>query len=452
MSTLTQLDPRLAPYRAAFEELRGGPAYAPAPWLGELRDKAIDAFLQLGFPTTDEELWRTTSVAPIARTPFTRADEAAAQAVPAALLETLGLRGAFRGREAVFVNGRFAPHLSSLEALRGARVRSLHAAVREDPELVERDLGYMATGIAEYVFTGLNTALFEDGALVEIDEGAQPGAPIHLLYLSLPVGPQPTHSHPRTLVVCGAGSRAGLIESYCGPQGAVYLANAVTEVVLDDGARLDHAKLQRESEAAFHVAMLTVEQGRDTVFASHNLTLGAALSRNDIDVLLEAPGSECRLDGLFLGRGAQHLDTHTRVDHAAPQCASRQLYKGVLDDRAQGVFEGLVQVRDQAQKTDAWQANRNLLLSAEALVHSRPRLEIHADDVRCKHGSTTGQLDPLALFYLRSRGLDEGAAQALLVHAFAAEIARGLPWPELRAAVGERLRERLAQAPREEGA
>lgn len=445
-------DTALDSYRAGFERFRARPEFGAAGWLRERRQGALDAFLRRGFPTTRDELWRTTSVAPIARAAFRRADDALAARVPAALLERLGFAGAFRGREIVFVNGRFAPALSSLDALRGVSVRSLREALAAEPERLEAHLGALVPALETHPFAALNTALFEDGALVEIEAGSVVAEPIHLLYVALPGDDGPSVAYPRTLVLAGRASQSRLVETYGGHPGERAFTDAVTEIVLEDGARVDHTKLQRESDAAFHVALLAVRQGRDTRFVDHSICVGGALARNDVDALLAGEGAECVLDGLFLADGAQHMDTHTRIDHAVPHGKSRELYKGVLGGRSRGVFHGLVVVREAAQKSDALQSNRNLLLSADALVNSTPQLEIRADDVKCKHGSTTGQLDPQALFYMRSRGLGEEAARALLTYAFASEIVQRIEVEPVRSRLTEYLYDRLPRAPREEGA
>lgn len=443
--------PALAAFAAAFEALRAQPEFAPTPELREARERAWSSVQRRGLPTTRDEAWRATSIAPIAAASFRRADDGLAQRLPEALLARLGFAGAFRGREAVFVNGRFAPRLSSLDALAGVRVRCLRHALRDEPQGAASRLGALVPSLDAHPFAALNTALFEDGALVEVEPGAQMDAPLHLLHISWPgEGASPALSLPRVLLRAGRGSRVRLVETYGGHPGQPALVDAVTEIELEDDAQLDRTKLQRESDSAFHVALLAVRQGRDARFVDHSISVGAALSRHDIDVLLDGEGAECVLDGLFLAEGAQHTDTHSRIDHARPHGTSRELYKGVLDGRARGVFHGLVVVREGAQKSDAWQANRNLLLSTQALVHSTPQLEIRADDVKCKHGSTTGQLDPQALFYLRSRGLGEEAARALLTWAFASEIVQRLEVEPVRARLSDYLHERLPLAPREE--
>jgi len=429
-------------FRASFERFAARRADPDAPWLARLRTAAMARFVEKGFPTTREEAWRKTSVARIARTAFKPAEGGVSGAEA---LAGLGLPG-FHGPQIVFVNGRWSAELSTPgAALPGLEVRSLREVLARQPERLEPLLNRVA-GESGNVFADLNTAFVEDGAVVFVAPGAVLEEPVHLVYLSVTPEREPTVSFPRTVIVAGRGSEARLVESYGGKGGAVYLTNAVTEVVVEDGASLDHYKLQRESESAFHVATLAVRQERNARFTDHAISLGAALARNDIGVLFGGEGGEGTLLGLFLGDGERHLDTHTRIDHAVPHCASRELYKGILDGSARGVFDGLIVVRPGAQKTDAWQTNKNLLLSRQALVDSTPRLEILADDVKCKHGSTTGQLDPAALFYLRSRGIAEAAARALLTYAFASDLVQRIRVEPLRRAVEAYLQSRLPSA------
>jgi Fe-S cluster assembly protein SufD len=358
-------------------------------------------FEEAGFPTTRQEQWRFTSLAPIARTGFVRAaaDGEAARDLPVLSTDVPG----------------------------GVRLLPLREALEAAPALVERHLG----AIAEGPLVDLNTALFEDALLVLVPPGTVTAAPVRLRHVARPHG-GPAARHPRTLIVVGRGAQATVVESYRGEDGAVYWTNAVTEVVLEEGAILDHYKVQQEGGAAFHTHTLAVVQGRDSRSRSCNISLGGALARTDIRQRFTGPGGECALEGLFMARGAQHTDTHTLIDHAVPHCSSRELYKGILDGRSRGVFHGTILVRKDAQKTDAHQVNKNLLLSREALVNSTPALEINADDVKCRHGSTTGQLDPLALFYMRSRGLEEAEARRLLIRGFASDLVGRVGVPDLR--------------------
>jgi len=293
--------------------------------------------------------------------------------------------------------------------------------------------------------TALNTAFVEDGAFIYLPAGAELQGPIHLLFLSTAPA-KPTLSQPRNLILLGEGSRATIVETYAGIPGDVYCTNAVTEVVLGENAHLHHYKLQEESARAFHIALTQVRHGRHSRFTSHSLAIGAALARNEVRTLLASEGSECTLNGLYMATGKQHLDNRTLIDHQGPRCTSRELYKGVLDGQSRGVFSGRVLVRHDAQKTDASQTNKNLLLSKDARVHSTPALEILADDVKCRHGSTIGQLDAAALFYLRSRGIGEEDARALLTWAFASDVAARLTVPEVRAEVERALGLRLPGA------
>ncbi len=374
-----------------------------AAWLTELRRAAFARFGQLGFPTPKNEDWRYTGVQAITGTNWTRV--------------------------------RREPELKSLPPA-GARVRRLSEALRDAKPF----LGQIARFDAS-AFAALNTALLDDALVLDIEKGAILAEPIQLVFRSDGAA-GPEAQYPRVLILAGERSQASVVQTYVG-QGR-YFTNAVTEIELGEGALLEHFVLQRESTAACHVHTLAARQSRASHFTSHNLAFGGALARTDISVLLDAEGAECTLNGLFIGRGEQHLDNHTIVDHAKPRCVSRELYKGILDDAARGVFHGKVIVRQDAQKTDAVQTNKNLLLSRRALVNSTPALEILADDVKCKHGSTTGQLDAAALFYLRSRGIGEDAARAILTQAFAADIAERIKIPSLRAEVERELGERLS--------
>jgi Fe-S cluster assembly protein SufD len=454
-----------SPDFAAFETNRLG----EPPWLSKLRREAFARFQEQGFPSTQDEGWRYTSVQPIARTPFVSAE-------PGRPVEPLlpRLPGSI---ELVFVDGRFSETLSAHGgAVDGVRVGSLRQALGSSPERIEPYLSRIA-GIQKSSFTALNTAVFEDGALIEVARGAVVRDPIHLLFVSTE-GSRASVSHPRSLILLGQNSQATVVESYVGEsapltpalshgereaergdrealtpvlsrrerEGAPYFTNAVTEIALSEGSILDHYKLERESGQAYHVHALEVRQERSTQLTQHNLALGGQLARTDVNVLLDGPGADCVLNGLFVGRGAQHLDNHTVIDHAKPHGTSRELYKGILDGKARGVFHGKIIVRPNAQKTDAMQTNKNLLLSREALVNSTPALEIFADDVKCKHGSTIGQLDPTALFYLRSRGIGEEQARDLLTYAFAADVAGRIRIPAIRAEVEEFLGAALRRA------
>jgi Fe-S cluster assembly protein SufD len=441
--TATTTEPEV--FRAHYDALTQD-GRAPG-WLAALRRDGFSRFASRGFPGPREEAWRHTNVAAIARTAFALPEPG--QTVPAERLSRLEFGGAFTGWEIVFVDGRYSRDLSSLAGAEGVRIKSLAEALREDPQRVRPHLARLAPPDEIDPFRGLNAALIEDGGFVELSPGVAPTAPIHLVFFSTGQPGRPTVTHPRTLVLAGQGSHATIVETYAGSEGGAYFTNAVTEIVVESGARVDHYKLQRESEGAFHVSTLAVELGRDATFSDHSVCVGGALVRQHVEARFAGQGGDCALFGLFVGDGSQHMDTHTLVDHAVPHCTSRELYKGILGGRSRGVFHGKVLVRQDAQKTNAYQANHNLLLSKDALVNSTPALEIHADDVKCKHGSTTGQLDPQALFYLRSRGIGEEAARSLLTYAFASDLVSRITVQPVRVALEAFLHHRLPSAPRE---
>ncbi len=424
--------------RESFALLDGRPGR-----IGLLRQAAFACFAELGLPTTKDEDWKYTSLAPLGQIQFEPAAETNLPTIEQ-LDRLAGGPHGDGGVRLVFVDGRHRPELSSRVAGGvGAFIGSLRTAIAERPELVERELARHAD-YQHDALAALNTAFIEDGAFIHLPAGNVLPAPIHLLFVSTAQG-RPTLSQPRNLIVLGAGSQATVIETYAGLSDEVYFTNAVTEIVLAENARLDHYKLQEEGARAFHIALTQVQHGRDSRFNSHSVALGAALARNDVRALFAKEGSECTLNGLYMATGKQHLDNRTLIDHQSPRCTSRELYKGVLDGESRGVFSGRVLVRHDAQKTDASQTNKNLLLSDEALVDTKPQLEIFADDVKCAHGAAVGQLDEDALFYLRSRGIGQEAAKSLLTYAFASEMVNLIPLAPLRARVREVVTSRLPQ-------
>ena len=410
---MTAVAERYEGLASQFETLRREPVFG-AGATGRARDAAFQRFLAAGFPSTRDEEWKHTSVAPIAALPLVRARTAAlsAAAVDPYLLGGLGHR-------IVLVNGRVSRALSSLDALPagvmvhvladGTPTGALAAPVQERPSSLSRP------------FVDLNDALFEDIVHLRIAPRAHIAEPIHIL--SVTTGDEPgALVLPRLWVHVGEGAEVSLIESYAGLGGEAVLTSAVTEIRLDPSAIVDHVKLQQEPEAAFHMASLTVHLDRASTFASRALTLGGRISRNDITAVLGGEGAECTLNGLYVVTGDSLADTHTIIDHAMPHCPSHEIYKGILSGRARAVFNGKIIVRPDAQKTDAKQTNRALLLSDEAQINTKPQLEIFADDVKCTHGAAIGQLDDDAMFYLRSRGIDAMAARNLLIHAFAGDV------------------------------
>ncbi len=412
-------------YISSFErfekEARAGSWFAPT------RRAAISRFAEMGFPTTRDEAWRYTNVAPLARTPFRppATDGAAREARFEPQPDHLRF-GEWAAIELVFVNGRYSERLSRVSGLPdGAKICGLSHAFDSDRETLERHLARYADH-ASFAFTALNTAFLEDGAFVHIPKGAVVRGPIHLLFISTSSGSQrePAVTHPRVLIVVEEGGQVTVVESYVGRKGEVYFTNAVTEIVAGDGSVIDHYKLQRESVESYHVATIQARLGRNSSLSSLSVSLGALLARHDINVLLDDEGADCTLNGLYVVGGRQHVDHHTVLDHARPHGNSRELYKGVLDGQARGVFDGTVIVRKDAQKTDSRQENRNLILSPEALVDTKPTLLINADDVKCSHAATIGQIDEQSMFYLRSRGIDAAAARRIMMHAFVGDILR----------------------------
>ena len=405
-------------------------------WLDAIRRPALGHFDPASFPWSRDEHWRHTNFAPLLKTSFRPA--APGQAVPAeAVSYSLGYDAAV---ELVFVNGRFAAHLSRPGRLpRGVRVTSLLEALESGDPLPERHLGRLADP-EKNPFAALNTGFVSDGAVVHLPRGAVVEGPIHLMFVSASGGVGPTVCHPRVLVVAEENTEASIVESHVGAPGDVYFTNAVTEVVAGRGARIDYNKLQWESADAFHVATMQARLERDASFVSHSGTIGGRLTRNDLNVVLAGPHAEATLNGLVLIGGTQHVDNHTLLDHAAPDCPSHELYKHVLDGRATGVFKGKILVRQPAQKTDSKQTSKTLLLSDDAAMNSMPALEIYADDVKCTHGSTTGPVDESMVFYIRSRGVSLDAARHLLSYAFAADITRRIKVEPVR----RRLEEHMA--------
>jgi len=434
-------DPRQA-YAETFGAFENDAPGADLPWLRELRREAIVRFQARGFPTLKDEEWKYTNVAPILRTSFHRA-EGARNGVSAEDLHRVAFHG-FKGIQLVFVNGRYTPRLSEVRPMpEGMEVRSLAEVLQDEPGLVEAHIGKYAS-FDRQPFAALNTALWDEGALVRIPAGLEVDPPIHLLFVS-------THdrrgkaivSHPRNLILAGDDSQAMVIESYIGLNNALYFTNVVTEIVAGENAVVAHYKLQRESEEAFHISTVQASLNHSSNFSSHSIDLGGALVRNDVNAVLDGKGIECTLDGLYMVAGRQHVDNHTRIDHVKPHCSSRELYKGVLGGRSKGVFNGKIYVHKDAQKTDAKQTNKNLLLSEDAVINTKPQLEIYADDVKCTHGTTIGQLDQEAIFYLRSRGIDLEAARGLLTYAFASEMIGRIKVEPVRAQLEHLLLARL---------
>ncbi|HWD92738.1 MAG TPA: Fe-S cluster assembly protein SufD [Verrucomicrobiae bacterium] len=407
-----------APYLKNFERFEQQ-TNQPA-WLFPLRKAGISSFAEQGFPTLKDEDWRFTNVAPIARLPFKPVlqqarDQAAADLLPGAVFANLA------GSRLVFVNGHYAADLSSVGALpAGVKVSNLAAALAHDSALVEKHLGRYAQAQGN-AFAALNQAFFSDGVFIHVPAGMTVEEPIQLIFISSAKQAGET-IQPRNLIIADANSKLTVVESYLSVGNAPYFTNAVTELVAGDNARLEHVKFQDEAADAYHVATIQGEFGRTSHVTVHSFAVGAKLSRNNIRAKLVGEGLECILNGLYLTKDEQLADHHMIVEHAQPHCASHEYFNGILDDKSKGVFHGRILVRQIAQKTDAKQTNKNLLLSDDATADTKPQLEIYADDVKCTHGATIGQLNDESIFYLRSRGIDTETARRMLIHAFAGEI------------------------------
>lgn len=397
---------------AAAAAVAGGPA-----WLARRRRTGLEHFAAAGFPTRRDEDWKYTDLKLVARRNFATG--------PAQLLPTAEIEG-LEGPMLLFVNGRF---VAARDLPASAAVRSLASAMEDGHPACESLLGTIADP-ARHRFAALSTALFTDGVLLDLADGAALDVPLRLVFLAGTDG-EPALACPRVLLRAGANSRITLIEHYAPGRGEA-LSLAVTELALGPGAQLEHYRIQDETSDAFHLGVLAARIERDASLVSHNLSVGARIARLDLDVALAGPGARVEMNGLYVVRDRQHVDNHTRVDHLVPRTTSDELYRGVLAGKSRAVFNGRAIVHAGAAGTDARQANANLLLSPEAEVDTKPELEIYADDVKCAHGATTGQLDAAALFYLRSRGIDEETARILLTFAFADTVLARMPLAALR--------------------
>ena len=429
-------------YAAAWEAARAGAAGELPAWAARLRETAFEAFERQGLPTVDDEEWKYTSLAGVAREAFTLpTPHSTDRAADARAREFF--YGESAGSRLVFVNGTFRHDLSSLEDVpEGIVVSDLRSALSGAHEPIVREhLGRVVAADADAT-AALNAAFLDSGAFVYLPPDAVLSAPLHFLFLGGDAREQPLLC-PRLLVVAERGSAATIIESYEAAAESPYFTNTVAEVFVGEGARVVHYKVQREGEAAYHIGATGARLARGAAYDLTTITLGARLSRHGINVMMPEEGAECWVDGLYLTGAGQHADTHSTIDHIAPRCASHQLYKGILDGKSRAVFNGKVFVRRDAQQTDARQTNKNLLLSPDARVDTKPQLEIFADDVKCSHGATVGQLEEEELFYLRSRGLHDDLARNLLTYGFAEELVAKLKIDSIRAQLDEAILNRL---------
>jgi len=405
-------------------------------WLRRLRDQGLAQFRALGFPSQSVESWKYTNLRGLEREVFHPATQSTAtvgvDTVPSLLAGEAGHR-------AVFVNGWFRPELSNLGALPdGAELRSLQQELAIDPDFLRRHLGGCVPADVEQPFLALNTALMTDGLVLRVRAGVRVDKPIEAIFLTAPAG-ESLACHPRTLIVLEDNSEATLVEYHAGLGGGTALANIASEVRVGAGARLHHYKHQDAPEGQYHVHTLHGRLDRDALYDGFGLTTGARLSRNELHLKLDGRGADARLNGAYLQRGRQHCDNTTLIEHAVPDTTCREIFKGAVDDKAKAVFQGKLHVYPDAQRTDGHQLSRGLLLSEEGEIDAKPELEIYADDVKCSHGSTIGELDRLALFYLRSRGLPYRRARRLLVESFLGEVVEEMTLPGVQAAFMARI-------------
>jgi Fe-S cluster assembly protein SufD len=412
-------------YLEIFDQFSNRVAAQPR-WLQSLRREAFARFAETGFPTTHDEDWRFTNVTAVAGTPF---ELACSESIEKGQLESFG--ASQFACCLVFVNGLFSQELSSESILpKGVTVGSLAAQLKNGPASVEQYLGRYLN-VERDTFAALNTAFIEDGVYVHVPRGVVVETPIYVLYVTIPGG-TPTMNHPRNLIVAEESSKVTVVEDYVSLGEGITFSNTATELVAGDNAHVSHYMIVREGDQAYNFSTLRIQQGRHANVATHSLLLSGALVRNNVHPVLAGEGSECLINGLFMANGRQHMDNYMLVEHASPHCDSRQFYNGILNGHSHGVFHGRIIVHKDAQKTDAKQTNRNLLLSDDAQIDTKPQLEIYADDVKCTHGATIGQVDENALFYLRSRGLAEAAARHVLLLAFANECLDRMNSPQVR--------------------
>ena len=427
---MTQTLDRYQRYHEQFKEFDSTRSHAVPGWLQAVRRKGMEDFSRLGFPTArrGNERWKYTNVAPIANGEFERVSERKEQVA----LDSLKRAAPWSDNWAtvVFVDGVYSPELSNASLNGAVQVRSLAGLVRDDGAVIEPELASLAP-TDDDGFTALNTAFIDDGALVHLADGAQIDAPLHLLFYSTDRD-QPHVTYPRVLLVVGIGASATVIESYVGEGQNSYFTNGVAEIVVGEGARIDHYRLTDESDAAFHVGTVRVMQKDASSFRSRAFYRGVGLGRHDLQVTIDGSGCDCDLGGLYLTSGRQHVDNFINIDHVRPESRSRLLYKGILSGSSKAVFGGTVFVRKGAIKTDALQSDKNLVLSPDAEIDSKPALFIWADDVKCGHGATAGNIDKDTLFYMRSRGVDLEVASRLLIYGFASEIIDTVRVPELK--------------------
>ena len=407
----------------------------------QLRKSAISNFQELSFPTQKDEEWKYTNISSLLKHNFLPAKSK--EIVSSEIINQF-LFDRLEHSLLVFVNGIYSPELSRITDLpKGVQVGSIAEAIKNNNPLIKKHLGNYSKD-ENYFFTTLSSAFIKDGAFVYVPDGKVVEDPLHIILYTKSTDSK-IFTQPRNLFIAGKNSQVSIIEHYLSDEENIYLTNAVTEIFADENAIVDHIKLQEESKKAFHIARMDVDQERNSNFSSHLISCGAEISRNDFNTRFNAEGSESMLNGLFMIDGEQLFDAHTMIDHTKPHCNSHEHYKGILQDKAKGVFNGKVMVRQDAQKTNAFQQNNTILLSDDAVMNTKPQLEIFADDVKCSHGATIGKLNDEAKFYLKSRGIGEDAATAILIHAFASDVITSIKIPALRDYLEEIITKRFNQ-------
>ncbi len=407
----------------------------------KVRKDAINKFAQLALPTQKDEEWKYTNISSLQKhnfLPVAMKPNVSSETINKFLFDKM------EHSLLVFVNGNYSSELSKpIDIPKGVVIGSLADSLKNNNSVVKKHLGKYAKN-ENYFFTTLSSAFTRDGAFIYVPDGKIIEDPIHIMFITKS-GSEKILTQPRNLFVAGKNSQVTIIEHYFSEEDSVYFTNAVTEIVADENAIVDHIKLQEESNKAFHIARMEVDQERSSNFSSHLISRGAEISRNDFNARFNDEGGECMLNGLFMIGDEQLFDAHTMIDHAKPHCSSHEHYKGILQDKSRGVFNGKVMVRPDAQKTNAFQENNTILLSDNAVMNTKPQLEIFADDVKCSHGATIGKLNDEAKFYLKSRGIGEEAATAILIHAFASDVITSIKIPALRNYLEEIITERFNQ-------
>ena len=410
-------------------------------FIHQKRKEAISSFSKLDFPTVKNEDWKYTSIAPLLKHNFVPTFER--KSISKEFIESK-LFSKMEHSLIVFINGKFSPENSDLLNLpEGVFVGSIANEIKNNGKVVQKYFGKYADH-QNHIFTALSTAYTEDGAFIYIQAGKVVEEPIHLIFITTSAE-EKILTQPRNLFVAEKNSQVTIIEHYVSNEESIYFTNTITEIVAEENAVVDHIKLQEESRKAFHIARMEVDQERNSNFRSHSISIGGDLTRNEFNARFNDEGGECTLNGLFMLEGSQLFDAHTLIDHAKPHCNSHELYKGILDQKSRGVFNGKVIVRKDAQKTNAFQENNNILLSDESLVNTKPQLEIFADDVKCSHGATIGQMNEEAKFYLKSRGIGEEASKAILLHAFASDVITSIKIESVRNYVEKIITEKFRQ-------